>query len=1091
LKKFNFQNEENITKKSTYANIHNSPSNDSKKLYALNVNNNSIPKNKDVQKESATDCVLNTRNILNTEEIKSKKSTNINMNNHSKKSVLIQNNLNINNLINANPKKKNSMPSNMESKVMNYNNCKQQIKLGNPASRNNSNGMNQNNNLQKNISQGKHIDIKKIDNKQKNNSKYTNNLKHNSNKLINRKNNKDNNELINTHENLDKICNMISMGSIHKIRNNVCSVSHSPRNRKNSYNNNQAINVFQNLEKEKELNALININKNKFKEYDKIIQNQINLVMINNNNMINQKPKELTDKKKIYKHHSTDNNANKKIGNKKFPLFNHNGVFKIKVKSNKKRAKIDTLNKLKIENKTDDNETNKSNTSVENEDNDNEKNSNLNILYMNHKMNNNYNNDKNKDDNATLLNIYKNLDKSLDNAEIKTPIAKNDFIGNFIDRKQVSSYKKEKIDLNNIFLNNLEINSKSNAKLANKETSIDKINFDNSEIFSTYNDKNQDNSKLHSTLGNEKFSNKKLKNLYNNNIFNDDLTLILSPKGIEGNYSGSNFYNLELKSSLFFDKNNQNSLCSEILNTNLIRNDYKIDKNKINNTSDHQENILTNMNSNVLNSQTNIRLNNINVQKFINKGGNISKYNNLQSVNSTNSNIDSNLNINTNLKILQSNSFNQKDFIASKFINVPNNNTNTNENIRNLSNENIKKDHFTNFNEQITNLSPNNEMVKDNFMNSSHKYKFLESNLNNCKKNLINNSVDNSNSRDFKDLDSKTRAKNNFNCLNDFDLKEKFTKNFNLNNFKINPSNCKDFSENSCDIGEKEIKNFIENSSKYKKNSNDFKSKFENDFLRKANSECFDTENTNTNIITERKHINLLKMARLEKQKHKKSGSLNQKELESNNKIKYHNSNTADSKANRNNTYDIFSSGKLEIKGFNKNTVDFIYKYQRNKESRSNSKSKSVDESSKNFNFFGLNNIDNPNKLRNIQYNENEKNQYNSNLTNDCNQINANKNNEISFNNVLNINKFGRNFSSENFNDRKNFNSHLINNKYNINNLHLRNSSGTNNEDLSLDVVDEVTLDIVEETKMTIEEELQRNVVNSKNPKLINSLEKK
>ncbi len=625
-----------------------------------------------------------------------------------------------------------------------------------------------------------------------------------------------------------------------------------------------------------------------------------------------------------------------------------------------------------------------------------------------------------------------NLDENFLNKFSKVPLnSPNVYQDKYDFKKENNSINQNKVDFNNVFLNNYEINSKNNN---NNDISINKNLLDISEIFSS----NYENNKIKGVNANDRLCNKK----NNQNNINDDLTLILSPKGVEGITSYSNVLNIEFKSNFFIDQNNQKSHPPDNSKINFYGNNHpnnylieanKQQNNKYKNTLDNsfdnhfgiKDNIINNIYTNTVNSQNTNRLNNINVQKFLNKGENSFKMNKLNDIKFENSTFDKNMNLYNNL--YQDSAGNEVK--KSKYYNNP---VNTNENLK--------------------------DVIENNNLNHIHKR---------IDTNIFINKNKNWKNTDFEDKANQPLNNNNIQFknkhINNHDVKqsvkdhhlpfnENITKYSNLNEFNITSEKKRNFTDNPNSHMEVDIRisNLDINSNlnlrrniKNKNKSTSSNSKLNNikytNIYNFGNIENILGENKNYNVHSSEKSnempFNLLKQARLERQ-HKKSESLNAYEFDNNinkeKKIKQIDSTSIfnDHQDNSSGNFNsLKDSNKNDKKGFNKNTVDFFNDYKKQKNSPGNLKVPNLN--SLNNNYISLQNTDNYN------YNDKETNEMMSDLgINFINSFNNNiRNNEfirISENNYNHQqDKFPNNFTSNNYDNQKNFSSHVIKNNNN------------------------------------------------------------
>lgn len=1104
---------------------------DSKKLKGfLKNNDNNQPSIINSTKTSITDNINNIRNNLISDSIKGKNNIYKVDEKESNKIFSINNNSNVKNNNNYNPKL-NSDPinidlySNLKKKVNTENkdvsNLKQNGFTGNSSKNNNYLNFNLNpnvlNNNPKTVSQVQKINPIQSDKTNKDNNSGNNiNYKQNQiNLMNNNSNNPNSNSLtnksnfteLNSQEERARNHNFIPPSNINKNRGHINSVSRSPKNRNNNninyVNTSQPLNIVTNNNKDKEVNSLVNSNKNKFKEFDKIIQNQINDVVIKNNAVCKKQKEVNNQNRKRFKNNSTDNNPIGKNGNKKFPLFNHNGILDLrnKLNPNRKIVKLESADKLNVDNNI---QNNSINFSSEDDDNENigiGKNKNIHNFNQNNLQQNALNNQL--EENPSELDILQNLEKNFQNPLNKPS---NDFSINNLNKKnrnfnnenlenkhRLSNPKQIKYDVNNIFLNNYEVScSKNNQGIIGlNEIDIDKNLLEISEIFSTI-DKNADYSRAKNFYNKEKSSNNNIININRSNL-NDDLTLILSPKEIVALSYSPNIFNVELKSQMFVDKNKQKSFTPEngksnnfienennnfINEKNILNNNFGVNKNSKEennlliskeNQGGLRENIISNVNSNLLNYQNNQRLNNLNVQKFINSGTNSFKNQNSEIKNPKSDN-----NINSNNKI------NINNIGQSRYFN--NLNINVNAEI---------KEKLNNFNEfnQVHKNNPNqiNQKNKDSLQKFDMK-------LNN---NIIN-SYNNSNN-----IDSKKIQEDSVSSFNELDLNKNNNKKLNINNYKI--------ISNNGFTNEKEMLENLE-SNKFegniiRTNLKDFSSNIKQKKIITIETELKQVKFIDTNVLTnveslgsenkyyqmhsnrsnEKQKINLLKQARLERQSHRRSESHNMYNLDTglicrDNKIKplEYIPNSNEHRDSCPQTFNsIMDSNKFETRGFNKNTVDFFNEYKKNKNCNSNYKSGEVN-LIQNHHFISEQMNTN---AKDFNFNEKDINELT--LNSGVNKANSSNNNNVHF-------VYASKFASNNCDNQKsNIGNLMLNSNNDINSQFLNKHNGTTKKRSGLDVVDEGPLEVMDDEKLTIEEESMKSVNKSKNPKLLNSLENK
>lgn len=1038
-----------------------------KKSYANNIKGDSFNQNNFLKNNANEQILLNHKQPSNFGNNISNKDFKKNINTGNNKS----NNFNI--------KKKGSMPSSIELKNLqissNGNNnvySKQHSSNANLVNKNNIASSGNNKGL---ISQ---VQIRKINliQMEKNKQDSCNNLINlNIKNNIPEPNNEENQRIHNFIPNYNIQVNRLkearsSVSRSPKYRNFSNNLQNINLNYNNNNNNPAAVNKNFNLniiphrdkvaeekEREKDLNALLHENKNKFTELDKRLENQLNEGIINlnlndirnininnNNNCNNLVSKKAKDSKiknrKKFKNHSSDSNASAKLGFgfQKFPFFNHKGVFKYKFNPNKKIHKTDSANKILAENIEPNNSINLSSSDEQTENNENNPNNNDNYFKKNY-HNNNFEVEKN----CTELDLLHNLDKNFENLNKKKTKAMIQQSINNINELQLNCQSKAEKEntndynfnkINNIFLNNYDLASKGRINLQNEMSNLNNLS-EISEIFSSNND-----NRLRTSENNIKLLSINKSWNINNNSQTDDLTLVLSPKGFDPAVSINN--NVEFKSNFFIEKNKNKSYSPDNTRANLPNNNNKaknisvINPNKLvtnpNNfilntiesnrpaaAAGDANNLLASQIANQNSLQAN-RINTINIQKFLNTGN----------ANTNNNNNNSNLNENyfPNAKN-KSNEINNLA-LSSQRSNISSN-TNTN-------NTNINMNIYTN--DQLS----ENYNINNNNNNNLKQMKFtaniyeLNENINNVVRKISNISSRDREPRHIED--------NNFG-------------NFNNANFGI----------------------------------------------RSNNAHSNNNGNSHQRTRSTDKQINLLQLARLERQQNKKLDSVNSNNelndmlnrnisLNRDNKVKTLESYCllSDLKRERENNNIInnnhhspspnpinssIDAAKLEAKGFNKHTVEFFNDYKKSK-NNTNFKSHELNDnlltSQNNTNFhnyivnekdmlteaFGINNINS-----NL-YSYNESN--NENLNTDNTQRGL------------------TNFASNNLNnhDRK------LNPYNNDINSHFRKINETNHKLFGLDIVNEGSLDIVEESKLTIDEDVVKHLNYQKNPKLINSIEK-
>ena len=634
-----------------------------------------------------------------------------------------------------------------------------------------------------------------------------------------------------------------------------------------------------------------------------------------------------------------------------------------------------------------------------------------------------------------------------------------------------------KIQINNNF-NNINININNNANFNKKITNEnimqpeemenndeDELNPETYTILKRafavkkYNKNNNFHEKNNNFNNNMPINNKIIdNNIIGNNIIDNNNNFNLKNQNVDNNMKQFNFINnnqnnIINKNDSISDNNNLNN------NINLINDNKKI---SFNMNNDINNNMNNNMNNDLNNNMNNDMNNNMN--NDMNNNMNNDMKNNMKNNmnNSMNNNMNNNMNSNMN-KNMNNNKINLNNNMNNLNNNIDNN-MNNNQNINNNNNQ------IMNNNVKISNFNMNNNQNKNNINNMNNNF---ISNLNLNMNNMDNNMNINNNQNYILNMNNNLNINNlNNNMNSNINMNDNLNNNMNsnininqnvdnnMNNFMNNISNNNNNNNNN--NRNQNIKNFnlekssnpmnliinkmgqmnlnnniinIVNENNNEKMNNNIDNNMSINNINNFNLKGMNNMIMNNNINKNMNNFNNMNMIKNINPNNAKIGFMNNNMNNIMNNNQFMNMNNMNNINNISKMPFIDNINKIKNEEMNDNQMNDCFNQNINNNNNMNNNNNFIQNNNNiNNNIMNNNNVNMSNNINNIN---------NNNIINNMNMINKNNNMVDNSNNMINnmnsINSNNINMNNMNFINNMNMNN--MNNIHNNININLNNQN--------------------------------------------------